>query len=313
MILIFTDQEDVSTFKVLEWLSLTNTNYILIYPETIFHIEYISIESKKVDINLFIDTQMLSIDDINGIWYRRGELPYHLINVVDIESKFIYQETKVIKEFLLYIFSFKPSINRMHSGVINKLFVLYMCKQIDLSIPKSLITEKSNNIYNYFNNDRIINKPIFENSVEINNIKYYSPVTMVDKVILDENYPSLYQNMIEKEYEIRTFHFFGKNYSMAMFTQSNEETKLDFRSYNLSKPNRYVPYNLPIEIDHKINKLMKLTDNNTGSIDIIYSKNKEYIILEINPVGQYDMVSVPCNYNLDLQIAKKLNEFNNVQ
>jgi len=43
-----------------------------------------------------------------------------------------------------------------------------------------------------------------------------------------------------------------------------------------------------------------------GSIDMIVSADNEYIFLEVNPKGQYGMVSHPCGYNLDYEIAKEL-------
>jgi len=33
-------------------------------------------------------------------------------------------------------------------------------------------------------------------------------------------------------------------------------------------------------------------------LDLIYSKENEYAFLEINPVGQFGMVSYLCNYHL---------------
>lgn len=51
---------------------------------------------------------------------------------------------------------------------------------------------------------------------------------------------------------------------------------------------------------------MKLMDLNTGSIDMIKNKNNEYIFLEVNPVGQFSMVSYPCNYYIEEKIASYL-------
>ena len=93
---------------------------------------------------------------------------------------------------------------------------------------------------------------------------------------------------------------------MVIFSQNTEGTKTDFRNYNLSKPNRKMRYALPKEIENKIGKLMDSLNLNCGSIDIIYTTKKEYVFLEVNPVGQFGMVSTPCNYALEKQIAKTL-------
>lgn len=39
---------------------------------------------------------------------------------------------------------------------------------------------------------------------------------------------------------------------------------------------------------------------------MVFTKKEEYIFLEVNPVGQFNMTSVPCNYNLEKIIAQKL-------
>lgn len=109
--------------------------------------------------------------------------------------------------------------------------------------------------------------------------------------------------MVEKKYEIRSFFIDNKFYSMAIFSQTDEQTKIDFRKYS---NNRNEPYKLPFDIENKLKSLFKKLDLNTGSIDLIVDKNDNYIFLEINPVGQYGMTSFPCNYNLEETIANYL-------
>ena len=44
----------------------------------------------------------------------------------------------------------------------------------------------------------------------------------------------------------------------------------------------------------------------TGSIDFILTPKKEYIFLEINPAGNIEMVSEPCNYYIEKRIAEQI-------
>ncbi|WP_447951552.1 hypothetical protein [Chryseobacterium koreense] len=44
----------------------------------------------------------------------------------------------------------------------------------------------------------------------------------------------------------------------------------------------------------------------TCSIDMIVNKDWEYYFLEINPVGQFGMISNPCNYFLEKKLAELL-------
>ncbi|MFM2393606.1 MAG: grasp-with-spasm system ATP-grasp peptide maturase [Bacteroidota bacterium] len=41
----------------------------------------------------------------------------------------------------------------------------------------------------------------------------------------------------------------------------------------------------------------------SGSIDFVLTKEGDFGFLEINPVGQFGMVSFPCNFHLEKKIA----------
>ena len=90
---------------------------------------------------------------------------------------------------------------------------------------------------------------------------------------------------------------------MAIFSQQNGKTKIDFRNYDNKMPNRNVPYNLSQNVELKLIKFMNRIGLNSGSIDLILTPDDEYIFLEVNPVGQFGMVSYPCNYFLEREIA----------
>jgi glutathione synthase/RimK-type ligase-like ATP-grasp enzyme len=117
---------------------------------------------------------------------------------------------------------------------------------------------------------------------------------------------TFFQKEIVKKFEIRIFYLNNKLYSEAIFSQNDEQTKIDFRHYNLNKPNRTVPFELPNDVTNSLLNLLNKIKLNCASIDMIYSTNKQYYFLEINPLGQFWQVSYPCNYYLENEIAKYL-------
>ncbi|MBM6497958.1 hypothetical protein H9X54_001390 [Flavobacterium macrobrachii] len=119
-------------------------------------------------------------------------------------------------------------------------------------------------------------------------------------------FPSLLQEYIQKKYELRIFFLNDKLYSMAIFSQESEQTKIDYRNYQKEKPNRRVPYKLPIEIEEKLIFFMRKIELNSGSIDMIVTYSNEYYFLEVNPVGQFGALSYNCNYNIENLIADYL-------
>src|SRR5690606_13210058 len=94
---------------------------------------------------------------------------------------------------------------------------------------------------------------------------------------------TMYQNYIYKKYELRIFYLKGQFYSMAIFSQQNEKTKIDFSNYDRNRPNRFVPYKLPQKVEKKLHKFMRSINMNCGSIDMIYTPKGEYVFLEVNP------------------------------
>lgn len=56
----------------------------------------------------------------------------------------------------------------------------------------------------------------------------------------------------------------------------------------------------------KIKKFVYDNEYTTGSIDLIYSVDNQFIFLEINPMGQFDWLSGNCNYHIEKKIAEIL-------
>jgi len=97
-------------------------------------------------------------------------------------------------------------------------------------------------------------------------------------------------------------------FSCAIFSQNNEKTKIDFRNYDSNNPNRTPPINLPEDLKKKIKSFMSDISLNCGSLDLIYSKSKKFYFLEVNPDGQFSQVSIPCNFNIEREIAALLSQ-----
>ena len=198
----------------------------------------------------------------------------------------------------------------------NKLYQLELAEKAGFEIPPTMVTNKRSELLHFYNkHKKLITKPLF-NAIsyfyqEDLFVSYTKSLGMDDiNVIPVEFFPSLFQKEIHKAYEIRTFFFYDKCYSMCIFSQSNEQTSVDYRMYNKEKPNRTVPYELTREEEAKVKVLMKRLNLNTGSIDFIRAKTGELYFLEVNPEGQFGMVSTPCNYPIEKEIACKILDLN---
>lgn len=87
-------------------------------------------------------------------------------------------------------------------------------------------------------------------------------------------------------------------YSMAIFSQLNAHSEVDWRKSQHEQNTRSVPFLLPKKYEKPIHRLMVKLGLKTGSLDFIVNKDGQLIFLEVNPVGQFGMVSELCNYSL---------------
>ena len=305
-ILISSSCVDASTDHVIDWIySLNNEAKIIRINDDMDYT--ISFESNDIALS-YGDNEKVLLSQIDSFWYRRGRIKYNL-NKNTAFADLREEENRVLEEYIHYKLQQKRSINDYFKLNVNKMIVLEEAKKAGLLIPETFLLETKQDVSRILASHGLITKNYlaaagfdFDDcsgvifTIEVNE----------DEIEQDTFSPSLFQYNIEKKIEIRTFYFRGKIWSMAIFSQLNEETKTDFRIYNNSNPNKNIPFQLPSEIEGKVTKLMESLNLDCGSIDFIVTKDNDYIFLEINPVGQFGMVSIPCNYNAEKEIAKYL-------
>ena len=196
----------------------------------------------------------------------------------------------------------------------SKMAQLQKAKECGMKIPATIITNNKHELQMFMkkiNNNDVIIKPIREIKMVASEAKkVLSTYTKVLSNSLgdvpDNFFPSLFQEAINKVFELRVFYLKGICYAMAIFSQGDERTKDDFRRYNFTKPNRGVPYLLETELMDKIRQFMNSFNMQSGSFDFLVDEHKNIYFLEVNPFGQFGMVSLPCNYYLEREVARHL-------
>jgi ATP-GRASP peptide maturase of grasp-with-spasm system len=315
MILIISSCVDNTTTKVLRWLKYEKIPFIRINRED--KVSFLNIEGDEI--MLTCGGFNFNLSEVKAFWYRRegfnfefqiGEELKHIDSAV--LRQFTNYEKRDIEHYLYYRLQMIPHLSSFLTADVNKLIVLYEAQKLGLKIPKTLITTNGSDLTRFMNlhNNSIINKSIGGQNnfcTKENDWGLYTNSVLRENFSDDEFFfPSKFQNEIKKKYEIRTFILENICYSMAIFSQNNSKTKVDFRKYDRVVPNRNVPFNLPSCIEGKLLKLIEKFQLNCASIDIIIDEASNFIFLEINPVGQFGMVGIPCNYFLDKKVAKYL-------
>ena len=271
------------------------------------------------EISLMHKGNIIKLSKITSFWYRRGSFKFNLSNKILSSNEVDYlnwynREIYFLKETIYDILKRKKHIGDLRNNRLNKIEVLLKARECGINIPKILITNKKQKLKDFIDKHKfkVITKSIKDNLYsKLNDSTYVMQYTAEVESNLFNSLPktfgySLFQEYIEKKFELRIFFLNKEFYAMAIFSQNNPKTKIDFRRYDTENPNRTMPYLLPKKIENKLTKLMNLLNLNSGSIDMIVSKNNKYVFLEVNPVGQFGQVSLPCNYNIEKKIAKYL-------
>ena len=305
MVVLFKSIEDNYFVNVIEWFKFHDVNYHIIDLEKIelnnFEISFVN---EKLKINLKTEKLNFSFDEVSCFWYRSGKIRIQKLKIsnVNFNLKVANSYFRLEQEMLIdFIYSEiqKKSIGFTSRYPVNKLVQLKTACDVGLKIPDSIICSNKNNILNILDESSIITKAIQENIFTVyKNSLFFQRVQRIKLNEIRNFSNTMFQNLIDKEVEIRTFYIENKFYSIGFCcNDENIDMRDSYQNQNHFK------LKLPVNNKKKINSLMIKLNLISGSIDLIYSKTGEYYFLEVNSEGQYDWLSKLGGYNLDCEIA----------
>jgi ATP-GRASP peptide maturase of grasp-with-spasm system len=319
---------EATTNDVTDWLKAWKVPFIRINGSDIDSHggPLISISNRGVSDRLEVDGVTLGTDEIKVVWFRRwayrnayrsGDLfgdHRHSITInIYMTFLHIYHELQEVSHFLFSRLAGAKWLGDPAIASVNKLQALKLAAEMGLDIPDTIVTTSQEEARRFAaKHGEIITKPVSEVLTCTFDKKIYTSYTssvpgeFLENDVWQGAFPSLFQEKLRKKYEIRIFYLDGQCYSMAMFTQDNVITQIDFRKYPADCPTRTVPYRLQPQLEDKLRSLMEALHLDTGSIDMVRTVDGRDVFLEVNPVGQFGMVSEPCNYFLEEKVARAL-------
>lgn len=310
MILILSHKEfEQGTDPVIDWLLCKKARFTKLTIHDLLS-DKITLSGNMNEGNLTLG--MLDLNLINVIWLRR----WHTRNLFKIDSddantlQAYRESSEEINKFSDYLFGILASKKWLSSPDairVNKLLNLLKASQTGIKVPQSRIVNNKKDLLLFCEevSYQIICKPIEHSDYFIMGESTFSVYTStLNKEAIhqlpDTFFPSLFQEKVDRMYEIRSFYLDGKFYSSVFLDMNNSQDDIDIK---LNEDRKLVPYLLPNSIEKKLDNLMKEIGLNTGSLDIIRNNNGEYVFLEVNPVGQYAEPSHWANYHLEEKIA----------
>jgi hypothetical protein len=322
MILIFTERTDLNSRTVLSYLNYYHEPFEVFLEDDAIELEY-RIGEGPLDYSVYKNGQFVcSSTDIQSVWYRRTDIQvcrfgsghFSQQGLETYASEHMKTRTRQIQR----CFHNKKCLGRFGKGNYNKIEFLETCTSLGISIPETLITRSKARLEEFrqrFPNG-LITKSLAFPYEQINynpagevvsyRLGYTVPVGAAEVAALPNDFDlSIFQEKLDKLFEIRTIYLDGKTHSQAIFSQSREAASLDYRQ-GYDSGMRTCNYTLPEPIEQQVHQLMKHLELNFGSLDIVVTKDKRYVFLEVNPNGQYGAVSLSINANVDYEVARFL-------
>jgi glutathione synthase/RimK-type ligase-like ATP-grasp enzyme len=303
MILIITHKEDYTTDYVIDKLNKKSIPYFRFNCE-----DYLSYD-------IFIEynfKNIISINNINkftSVWYRRTKLP-----TIDCENQseriYLLNEMDTFMHNLFEIIDAKWLSNPISvAAAENKLAQLRLAKELGMNVPTSLITNNISQLKCFINkNSKTIIKPIARGRIDyadnsskliFTNIIPEDVINQIDSYTLT---PAIYQEYIEKEYELRVTVVEDEIFAASVDSQSFNEAQIDWRR----KKMKFEKYNLPEALKNKCRMMLKHLNLSFGAFDFIKATNGDYYFLEVNPNGQWVWIEKDTGLPISESIIKFL-------
>ncbi|MGV3612691.1 MAG: hypothetical protein ACO1N0_17155 [Fluviicola sp.] len=322
MILVFTERVDLNSRIVLSYLKDHNEPFEVFLEDDAIELEY-HIERDQFDYQIYKNQQYIcSSEEIKSIWYRRTDIQVTRFGSGEFSQEglktYSHEHMKTRTEQIQRCFHQKKCLGKFGFGNYNKIEFLEICTTLNIEIPKTLITRSKRKLLEFWMDcgKAIITKSLafpYESfhytesgGMDSYRLGYTVTVGKAEFELLPDFFDlSVFQEKLDKLFEIRTIYLDGKIFSEAIFSQSRDVAALDYR-LGYDSGMRMCNYTLPVEVEDQVRKLMQELDLNFGSLDIVFTTDKRYVFLEVNPNGQYGAVSVTTNSNVDYEVAKFL-------
>ncbi len=319
MILLLSSHLESSTDKIEDWLCYYGHKYLRLNTTSLIP----NIVSINLRNSLFYlqDGTTLNPRDFNVVFRRKWYIHDFLRNELNnIDAKTLISlrtENSEIANYFKNCLCHAKWIDDENRADLNKLDQLRLARRSGLTVPETLVTSNKNQLADFLKeHKRIITKPLLAHMSFEKEDALFATYTSVITENFFQNlpehfYPSLFQEYVEKEFEIRVVFVNDKVFSLAYFSQQEEATSIDYRNPSGMFKFKTEVVTLPSEITSAIKTFMDLAGLSTGSIDLIYRPNGEFVFLEINPCGIFENVSYFGNFNIEEEFAKLLMKHDN--
>lgn len=252
---------------------------------------------QKGEVIFNIGGKEFNVNDITSVWNRRTPPAMHNVQAPHL-IEYINRESQIFFDSLPHLInSFwvsHPDALRIGSM---KTYQLSIASKLGLKVPDSCIGNSPEQVRKFVSgHDKLVVKSLFMPAVVATDGGENDRLLLFTKRIPKQevegladrvhNCPVIVQEYIEKDFELRITIVGNKVFACAIHSQESSKTMEDWRRYDIDNT-PHKEFCLPEDISNKLVSLVKSLGLVFGCIDMIVTRNGEFVFLEINTNGQW--------------------------
>ena len=242
------------------------------------------------------DQGELDLRDVTAVWHRRLSIGAHLPASLDKQLRHasLGEASAAVHGMLASLKAFRMDHLHHIRHAKNKQLQLQLARELKLDIPRTLTTNDpaAARAFAKTCEHGLITKmlssfAIYDEGKEL--VVFTNPVKPEDLADLSglRLCPATFQELVPKSLEIRATIVGQRVMSAAVDSQVSTRATHDWRRDGVRMVQDWKPYQLPVEIEQKLLRLMDLFSLNYGAIDIILTPSGKHVFLELNPCGEF--------------------------
>lgn len=242
------------------------------------------------------DEGEFDLREVTAIWHRRLSFGSRLPETLDrqLRGASLGETSAAAHGMLTSLKAFRMDHVHHIRHAENKQLQIQIARELGLDTPRTLTTNDPGAVRDFATicEGGMIMKmlssfAVYDDAREL--VVFTNPVKAEDLADLSglNLCPITFQELIPKSLELRVTVVGNRVMSASLDSKVSARAAHDWRRDGVRMLQDWQPYQLPLEVEEKILRLMDYFSLNYGAIDIILTPDGRHVFLELNPVGEF--------------------------
>ena len=317
-VLILTHEEDPHSASVRKYFDQNGIDYFEVLTDRLIGNYDLIFDLSKGSFTLSDSERQIELGGDWSIWNRRvmdPDIPRSLQGRLD---DIILTETERTWQGLLFTHPGRV-VNRPQANfnANNKVDQLLFASRYGrgIKVPQTILTNDPEAFRKFYAglprvSFKLLKAPMVQTEGKNGYLTCYNNIVtdeQAERAELIRNNPSLFQEYVEKDYELRITALEHKVVGIKIDSQSSDLSLVDFRRYDFEKVS-YEHVAVPKNVEDFCLDMLRHYGLFFVEFDFIRTKKGDYVFLEINPNGQWLWLELKSGYDLTKDVAENLLE-----